>query len=215
LINFLDLKRTAATSSKVESDKNKADLLLIKLRERFKLHVKQRVNQASKQNHWILKFAFKNLSVVAATMVLSNHLKIELGCLSETACLLGCNSNQFIPSLAFPMQEGAYLYFDCNRGVFVRSGKVVRSGFLVRYSKHLAESKKDKSSSHFYFMYPSRHGNRNDKQDKLGCFEHLIQVIAAGFDPTSQPVMHINKDFEEGGLLIMSKDDQRAGLYLV
>jgi hypothetical protein len=100
------------------------------------------------------------------------------------------------------------LYFDCNRGVFVRSGKVVRRGFLARHSKHLAESKNNTSSSHFYFMYPSRHEKRNDKQDKLGCFEHPIQVIAAGFDPTSQPVMHVNKDFEEGGLLIMSKDDQ-------
>ncbi len=130
MINFLHLKRTAAASSEVsESDKNKADLLLI--RERFKLHVKQRVNQASEQNHWILKYALKNLSVVAATMALSNHLKTELGYLSKTACLLGCNTNQFIPSLAFQMREGAYLYFDCNRGVFVRSGKVVRRGFLA------------------------------------------------------------------------------------
>jgi hypothetical protein len=107
------------------------------------------------------------------------------------------------------MREGAYLYFDCNRGVFVRSGKVVRRGFLARHNKHLAESKNNKSSSHFSFIYLSRHRKRNDKRDKLGCVEHLIQVIAAKFDPTSQPAMHVKKDFEEGGLLIMSKDDQR------
>ena len=100
----------------------KADFLLIKLRVRFKLHVKQRINQASTQNHWILKFAFKNLPVLAATMVLSKHLKIELKCLSETSCLLGCNLNQFIPCLLFPRHDGAYLYFDFNRDVFVRSG---------------------------------------------------------------------------------------------
>jgi hypothetical protein len=44
--------------------------------------------------------------------------------------------------------------------------------------------------------------------DKLECFKHLTQVIAAGFDPSSEPAMHVNKDCKEGGLLIMSKDDQ-------
>jgi hypothetical protein len=100
------------------------------------------------------------------------------------------------------------LYFDYNRGVFVRSGKFVRCGFQARHYKHLVESKDDKSSSHFYFMYPSRHGKSQDKRDKLGCFEHLTQVIAAGFDPTSEPAIHVNKDCKEGGLLITSKDAQ-------
>ncbi len=82
VINFLDLKRTADTTTKVsESDKEKADLLLITLGDQFKSHVKSRVIKAAKQNHWILKFEFKNLPVVAATMILSNHLKIELKCL--------------------------------------------------------------------------------------------------------------------------------------
>ncbi len=73
VIDFFDLERTAAATSEVsDSDKEKADLLLIKLREQFKSHVKARVKQAAKQNHWILKFAFKNLPVIAAMMVLSN-----------------------------------------------------------------------------------------------------------------------------------------------
>jgi hypothetical protein len=150
VINFLNLKRTAATTSKVsKGNKNRADLLLIKSREGFKSHVKQRVKQGSKQNHWILKFALKKLPIVATTMVLLNHLKIKLRCLGKTSCLLGCNPNQFIPSQAFPRQEGEYLYFDYNRGVFVRSGKVVRRGFQAKHSKHLVESKDDKSSITF------------------------------------------------------------------
>ncbi len=123
VISFLDLETTAAATSKVsESDKVKADLLLIKLREQFKSHVKARVKQSLKQNHWVLKFAYKKLPVVAAAMLLSNHLKIELKCLTKNACLLGYNSNQLIPCLAFPRREGAYLYYDVNREVFVRSG---------------------------------------------------------------------------------------------
>ncbi len=41
VIDFLDLERTAAVTSNVPaSDKEKADLLLIKLREQLKTHVK-------------------------------------------------------------------------------------------------------------------------------------------------------------------------------
>ena len=100
--------------------------------------------------------------------------------------MLACNSYHFIPSETFSRQEGAYLYFDFNRGVFVQNGKVVRHGFKTRHSKHLSASKEEKSSTHFYFMYTLTKRKRLDKRDKLGCFEfeHLTQVIAAGFDHT-------------------------------
>jgi hypothetical protein len=84
VISFLDLEMTAAATSNVSaSNKEKADLLLIKLREQFKSHVKARVKQSLKQNHWVLKFAYKNLPVVAVAMLLSNHLKIELKFLTK------------------------------------------------------------------------------------------------------------------------------------
>jgi len=50
---------------------------------------------------------------------------------------------------------------------------------------------------------------RNEKRDKLGCFEHLTQIIAVGFDPSSKPATQVDKNYDEGGLLIMSKDDER------
>ena len=210
VIRLLDLETTSDTTTEVTTtEKEKGDLLLIKLRERFKAHVKDRVKQAAKKNHWILKFAYKNLPIVAAAMILSKHLKLDLQCLGESECLLSSNANQFIPCLAFPRREGAYLYFDINRGVFIRSGKVVRRGFKSRHDEHLAASKEEKSSSHFYFMYPSKEGKRKEKRNKLGCFEHLTQIIGAGFDPASEPAMHVGKNYKEGGLLIMSKDDQQ------
>jgi len=91
-------------------------------------------------------------------MILSKHLKPDLKCLGKSECLLSSNANQFIPCLAFPQREGAYLYFDFNRGVFIRSGKVVRRGFKSRHDEYLGASKEEKSSSHFYFMYPSKEG---------------------------------------------------------
>jgi hypothetical protein len=141
---------TGASREISSSDKDKADLLLVKLCEQFKEHVNLQVKQVSKRNHWVLKLAWKNLSVVASVMLLSNHLKMKLKCLGEHACLLAVNTNQFIPSGAFPNHEGAYLYFDGNGGVFVRSGKVVRQGFKEQGEEHLACAKEEKSSSHFY-----------------------------------------------------------------
>ncbi len=44
--------------------------------------------------------------------------------------------------------------------------------------------------------------------DKLGCFEHLRQVVAAGFNPATDPAMHVHKDHKEGGLLILSGDSK-------
>jgi len=96
--------------------------------------VKDRVKQAAKKNHRILRFAFKNLLIVGAMIILSKHLNLDLKCLSESECLLSNNANQFIPCLAFPRWEGAYLYFDFNRGIFIRSGKVVRRGFQATTS---------------------------------------------------------------------------------
>jgi hypothetical protein len=61
----------------------------------------------------------------------------------------------------------------------------------ILWQARLVASKEEKSSSHFYFMYPSTEGNRKDKRDKLGSFEHPTQVIAAGFDPTSEAAMHL------------------------
>ncbi len=107
------------------------------------------------------------------------------------------------------MREGAYLYYDVNREVFVRSGKVVRRGFQARHDKHYAGSKEEKSYRHFYFMHPSNQGKRQAKRDKLGCFEHLTQVMAVVLDPAAEPAMHVTKDCNKGELLILSRDDER------
>ena len=62
------------------------------------------------------------------------------------------------------------MYCDFNQGVVVRSGEVVRHGFLARHSECFVASKKEKSSTHFYFMYPLSEGKRQNKRDKLECF---------------------------------------------
>ena len=99
------------------------------------------------------------------------------------------------------------MYFDNNRGVIVRSGKVAWQGFIEQHKEHMAKSKKDKPETDFYLLHPSNHGSRSDKQDVLGHFKNLTQMVAAGFDASSAPAMFMNKNYEQGGLLIMNNDD--------
>jgi len=109
---------------------------------------------SSEEKSLDIEVRIQELTNNCCTMILSKHLKIDLKNLGESECLLSSNANQFIYCLAFR----AYLYFDDDRGVFIRSGKAVRCGFQSRHEEHLAASKEEKSSSHFYFMYPSKEG---------------------------------------------------------
>ena len=61
--------------------KDKADQLMNILADRFQPYVKRRIQEPSKHTHWCLKLALKNLAVVAAHMVLSDHVKEDLRCL--------------------------------------------------------------------------------------------------------------------------------------
>ena len=173
--------------------------------------MKARINDTSKRNHWVLTLAYKNLPVVAACMILSQHIAMDIKCLGKLSCLLAPNAITFIPCMDNSLinNQGAYLYFDNNRGDFIRRGKVFRRGFVDRHKEHMAESKKDKPESDFYLLYPSKHGRRSNKQELLGHFENLTQVVAAGFDATSASAMLMNKNHEQGGLLIMNNDDLR------
>ncbi len=63
------------------------------------------------------------------------------------------NTHNFYQCLQFPSREGAYLYFDSNKGPFFRSGKVTCCGFSVHRKEHFEGSKKIIAGSNFYGMY--------------------------------------------------------------
>ncbi len=66
----------------------------------------------------------------------------------------------------------------------------------------MAEAKKDNPETYFYLLYPSKHGRRGDKQGVLGHLENITQVVATGFNSSSTPAIFMNKNHEQGGLLI-------------
>ena len=205
VIELFDLDGTWPSIS--EEDKQKADELGRVLRHRYHIHVKRRVMDENKRTHWSLKLAYKNLSVCAAVMILSDHVKEDLRFLGDSSCLLAI-PRFFVQCRSVPTKEGAYLYFDTNRFCFIRSGKVARRGFEVRGLEHFKESKQPTSSSNFYLLYPSVESERRSAAPAKGNFEKLDHLVAAGFVPSSTQAQSMNKDWTEGGLLILSDEDK-------
>ena len=95
-----------------QSMKSAANRLVAILRFRFKVFLKRRIKQKSRRDHWSMKFAFRNLPVVAAILVLNGHVKSDLEYLNETDSLLVTNLSCFVKCGDWPDGEGAHLYFD-------------------------------------------------------------------------------------------------------
>ena len=153
-----------------------------------------------------MNFVFNNLPVVAAVMVLSGHLKSDLDCLNDRDSLLITDSGCYVKCSNCADNEGAYLYFDTVRQVFVRSGKVAGRGFISRGDEHVTAAKAARPSSTLYRLFPSKESQRAGMK-RRGHFESLCQFVAAGFDPKGEHVESLDKDYKNGGLFIITKDD--------
>lgn len=109
-----------------------------------------------------------------------------------------------------PTNEGAYLYFDMNRRVFARSGKVVGRGYDKRDGEHVLASKASTPTCTFYRLYPSNESSRAKKRGRKGHFESLVQVVAAGFDATSEHIKYVDRDWKDGGVLILNRNEKAS-----
>ena len=192
-----------------EHAKIAADRLVDILRSRFLVFLKQRIKEKSRREHWSMVFANRNLPVVAAVLVLSGHVKTDLECLHDGDSLLVTDCSGYVKCCDCPDHEGAYLYFDTLRQVFVRSGKVAGRGFLERNNDHVKGSKEARPSSAFYRYYPSKQSDRATRK-RRGQFESLVQVIAAGFDPKSEEMATVDQNYDKGGILILNACEERA-----
>ena len=81
--------------------------------------------------------------------------------------------------------------------------------FGPRGKDHHDGAKSPKSSLNFYSVYPAKESGRSNKRDKQGSFENLVQVIAGGFDPSTTSAKQADKDFREGGIMILSSKDKQ------
>ena len=75
-------------------------------------------------------------------------------------------------------------------------------------NEHYKSSQQDDPKLNFYLIYPSKDGKRSGRRGKLGYFENLCQLVAAGFDPTTDLAKCMDKDYKDGGLLMFICDDK-------
>ncbi len=196
------------TAEVSEPIKVKADLALKHLNQRFKVFLKKRIPR-SKRTHWVMVISYKNLPVSAAIMALSGHLAKFLQGLNSEDCLLVNDDGCFVLCSKEPDREGAYLYFDLVRHVFIRSGKVVGRPFPKRDDEHLIEAKKKEPTSKFYRWYPSEESERAKNLGIKGNFEtHLRQVIAVGWNNDCEDLKYLDKNWDDGGILILNDKDR-------
>ncbi len=198
------------TSTITEQQKVKADHLLKILQDRFQQHLVAQIKNKTKRTHWSMIFAYANLAVSAAPcMILSNHVKDKIQCTIDADCLLPPNTHNFYQCSQFPSREGAYLYFNSNKGCFIRSWKVCCRGFTIQGKEHLEESNKVMYNSHFYYLYPSSCCPRAYKRGTKGTFDTLQQIIAAGWSPTSDSAKMLDRSWNDRGLLIFSEKENK------
>ncbi len=86
---------------------------------------------------------------------------------------------------------------------------MTRCGFRVRRKEHFAESKKVKSNTHFYDLYPLSTCPRAHKRVTKGTFKALQQVIVAGWDPTSDVAKKLDGSWMDSGLLIVNEKETK------
>ena len=136
--------------------RSQKETLVNLMRGQLKNVLKRHIETEAKKIYWVIWLVFKKISIVAANMVVLDHVKSDLTHLDDTMFLLSPNTDRFLLCNTFPQCVRAYLYDDTNLGVFVRSGKVTGYGFSVRHEEHEKKSSKRNASSNFYFLYASQ-----------------------------------------------------------
>ena len=152
-------------------------------------------------------FSYTSTPVVAAVLVLSRHIKSS----ASTSRLVSPPKTQIVTSnvlIAQTIKGPIYEYVDTVSCVFVTSGRVGGLGFVEGGYDHVKGSKEKRSSAMFYILYPSKELSRSNSKRKGDC-KLLIQVVAAGCDPKSEHVENLDKYYNNGGVIILSKEEER------
>ena len=104
--------------------KIKGDFLVKLISGQMKTFLKRQIDTEARSSHWAIQLAFKNLAIVAAYMIVLEHVKTDETGVDDTMSLLSPNIDRFLLHSTLSQLEGAYLYYDTNLGAFVRSTKV-------------------------------------------------------------------------------------------
>ena len=97
--------------------------------------------------------------------------------------------------------DGTYLYFNNNKLKFIRSGKATGQTLEKWNSQHQQSAEQQPSTTtNFHRLYPAQ-STKIPKESRDGWWEDLKQLVA--FAVTSDQVVAIMKDVDEGGLFLL------------
>jgi hypothetical protein len=82
----------------------------------------------------------------------------------------------------------------------------IDKGFGGRHAK--AARDPNVQSSSFYTAYPTKCNVRAHSKLIRGHFDSLTMVTVAGFDPKSELAELVDKDYSEGGVLVLNESDR-------
>ena len=172
---------------------NQVDLLQKALMQRLASHVLSRCPSLDSNKEWPFHFAAENMARLAAIMVFQGYVKDDISCLGAGKTLLKQGGADFHHALTTrcKSREGAYLYYDTNDGVFIRSGKVSGRGFLARHLEH-KKAAREGVSSNFYRRYPSKElvhtiPNTTNRCCR-GFFENLTMYVGLSINPRQRGI---------------------------
>ena len=189
----------------------KADTLFALFQSRLQHHIVHRVDPSQHDNR-CLHWAAKNFAIVAAYMVLFDHLKIRIQGQDASKCLLRNpeHGNKFLePANGIQYHFGCYLHHDPEIEATIRSGSSAgEGGFAHRLDTHLKKAKaaRNDDESRLYGHYPSVHSVR--ARDDETTYEDLMVFIAASFNPVTVSTDDLSKDYTDGGLFIYTKEEK-------
>ena len=150
--------------------------------------------------HFVWLFARANMSRISALMVIARHVldDIERFRNRSGVCLLRHPSSGVFEVLvsegendvesnseSATREQGAYMFFDTEMQIWIRSGKASRA-FFLRYKDHKRDSMLTSAAARkhkFYLSYPSMQSDKALHQNRIGWFDKLVMYCAMGYIP--------------------------------
>ena len=101
---------------------DRADLLVSKLRGRFKQQTPYRIKLKRLRAHWSMQLANKIFPTITSLMILSRHITKDLSPLAGKNCLLLSSPNDCVTCANLVDYKGVMLLFDSNKNAWIGSG---------------------------------------------------------------------------------------------
>ena len=105
--------------------------------------------------------------------------------------------------------QGAYLYYDTNDEIWVRSGKVSHRDFSIRHNEYQKSATSLEAKSRFYCRYPTKIFSTY-YNGKKGIFENFSQHVGFGFkidDTTVDKIITTSFEESSNGIFFFDKAD--------